>query len=198
MELYGTPVKDESNNPKNRFLFCFCHSYEVDKGWGCGCCGCRAFPFSLGVILFSIVMLISAIKDIVDILSSNYISDKYDNSIFKIFFYIKIVGDVICILGIFTGLTSVKNRSYGASVVAYYLTALCFLLNTSFCVYVLTCIFSASFWWNVGITKIITVVSWYIIDYILLLFTWILFCNMVDIDRKIKEEKSKNPYQFGF
>ena len=102
MELYGTPVKDESNSPKNRFLFCFCHSYEVDKGWGCGCCGCRAFPFSLGVILFSIVMLISAIKDIVDILSSNYISDKYDNSIFKIFFYIKIVGDVICILGIFT------------------------------------------------------------------------------------------------
>ena len=71
------------NNPKNRFLFCCCKSYEVDKGWGCGCCGCRAFPFSCGICLFSVVYLISSIKDLVDIIRRNY-NIKTKESIIKI------------------------------------------------------------------------------------------------------------------
>ena len=52
-------------NPLNRFMFLFCRQYEVDKGWGCGCFGCRAFSFSLGVIIFAGIMLINSIKDFI-------------------------------------------------------------------------------------------------------------------------------------
>jgi len=185
------------NNPKNRFLFCCCKSYEVDKGWGCGCCGCRAFPFSCGICLFSVVYLISSIKDLVDIIRRNYIEDS-SNQILKIFFYIKLFGDAVCIIGSIFGLNSMRGRNYCSSVAAYYFVMLSFFMNTAFCIYAITVIFTATFWKAVGIYNIISVVLWYGLDYFLLIYTWICFCNMVDIDRKIKEERQKTPYQFGF
>ena len=80
-------TKESKCNPKNRFLFCFCQTYEVDKGWGCGCCGCRAFPFSLGVLIFSIIMAINSFKDLYDILLSKYLmSGSESKKLFRLFF----------------------------------------------------------------------------------------------------------------
>ena len=185
------------NNPKNRFLFCCCKSYEVDKGWGFGCCGCRLFPFSCGIFLFAVIYLISSIKDLIDIIKNNYIEDS-SNKTLKIFFYIKLLGDIICIIGSIFGINSIRGKKYCSSVVAYYLVMLSLFLNTSFCIYVITVICSLSFWKAVGFYRVISVILWYGLDYFLLIYDWICFCNMVDIDRKIKEERQKNPYQFGF
>lgn len=187
-------------DPRNQFLFFFCHSYQVDVGWGCGCCGCRAFPFSLGVFIFSVIMVINSIKDLYDITLSDYLTKEgEDNKLFVIFFYIKLVGDSLCILAILIALFSVCLTNYCCSVVSYYFAAISFLLNTSFCIYILTVITTLNFWWNVGFLKIFTVIMWYVWDYVWLVFTWILFCNMVDISRKKQEEESKKDlYNFGF
>ena len=142
---YFTPVKDESNHPKNRFLFCCCHAYEVDVGWGCGCCGCRAFPFSLGVRMFSGIYLIFAIKDIYDLIISNYLKEDNNNKLLHIFFIIKLIADVFIILGIICSNLSLRRR-YGLAVAGYYLVMIAFILNTSFCIYFITNITSAKFW----------------------------------------------------
>ena len=195
---YFSPVKDESNNPKNRFLFCCCHSYEVDVGWGCGCCGCRAFPFSLGVRLFSAIYLIFAIKDIYDLIISNYLKEDNDNKLLHIFFIIKLISDIFILLGIICSNSSLRRKRYKLAVVGYYLVVIAFLLNTSFCIYFITNITSTKFWVKYILFKVLTIILWYVADYYLILFAWILFCNMVDIDRKIKEEQKNNPYNFTF
>ena len=195
--MFYTEVQEEKWNPKNRFLLFFCHTYEVDKGWGCGWCGCRAFSFSLGVIIFSVIMGINSIKDLYDIILSKYLmKGSEDKKLFVIFFYIKLAGDALCILGIIFGLISVCSFNYCMSIAAYYTVAVSFILGTSFCIYVLTCIFDLSFWWEVGFLKIVTVFSWFIFNYILLIFTWILFYNMVDIYRKKQEEQKDNQFKF--
>ena len=186
-------------NPKNRFLLLFCNTYQVDKGWGCGCCGCRAFPFSLGVFIFSGIMLINCAKDFIDIQFSNYlVQNRTKDKTFVRFFYFKLFADALCILGAILGVFSVMAFSYCLSVVSYYIVAISFVLNSTFCVYVLTVIGTLRFWWNVGFLKIFAVVLWYVYDYVWLLFTWILFCNMVDINRKKQEQAKQNQYNFGF
>ena len=195
---YFSPVKDESDSPKNRFLFCFCHSYEVDVGWGCGCCGCRAFPFSLGVRMFSCIYLIFAIKDIYDLIISNYLKEDNSNKLLHIFFIIKLVSDIFIILGIIFSNASLRRKRYKCAVAGYYFVVIAFVLNTSFCIYFITNITSTKFWIKYIFLKVLTIVLWYVFDYYLVLFAWILFCNMVDIDRKIKEEQKNNPYNFTF
>ena len=182
------------NNPKNRFMFCFCKTYEVDKGWGCGWCGCRAFPFSCGIIIFAIIYLVASIKDVVDIFQNNDL--KTNNKLFKTFFLIKIGADAICVLGSICALYSLKGRNYCLAVFAYYLQFLSFLLTFAFCIYILTVIFSWDFWSNFGALRLFTLVCWYVLCYFLLIYCWICFCNMVDINRKNNETKKKN--QFGF
>ena len=186
-------------NPKNRFLLVFCNTYEVDKGWGCGCCGCRAFPFSLGVFIFAFVMLTNCIKDACDIAySNNLVENRTRDRTFVRFFYFKLSADLLCILGGLEGVISVLAFSYCLAVVSYYTVAVSFILNSCFCVYVLTVLDSWKFWWNVGILRIFVVVLWYVYDYVWLLFTWILFCNMVDINRKKQEQAQQTQYNFGF
>jgi hypothetical protein len=192
MDLYGQKEVNY-NNPLNRFMCCFCKSYEVDKGWGCGCCGCRAFPFSCGIALFAVVYLISSISDVYDIITHNDLSSS--NKLFKLFFAIKLGGDLICIIGSVLGLASIKGN-YCLSVWAYYLVFLSFLLNTSFCVYILTVITTFSFWKNLGLFRLFTLIFWYVLDYFLLIYCWICFCNMVDINRK--KSQNSSAYQFGF
>ena len=195
---YFSPVKDESNNPKNRFLFCFCHSYEVDVGWGCGCCGCRAFPFSLGVRIFSAIYFIIAVKDIYDLIISNYLKEDNDNKLLHIFFIIKLISDIFILLGVICSNASLRRKRYKLAVAGYYLVVIAFILNTSFCVYFITNITSVKFWVKYVFLKVLTIIIWYISAYYLVLFAWILFCNMVDIDRKIKEDQKNNPYNFTF
>ena len=201
-------------SPLNRFMFLFCRQYEVDKGWGCGCCGCRAFPFSFGVIIFGVVMLISSIKDFFELANSDYIYKKSEedkdyldylkgivldekDDAFIIFFRIKNAADVICILAAVLAFISIYSNNYCISVNSYYLAFLSFVLNSSFLVFVITRLCSASFWSEIGITKIGNVFLWFGFGYVWLLFTWFLFCNMVNIKRKKEEEREKNQYNYG-
>ena len=186
-------------NPKNRFLLLFCNTYEVDNGWGFGFCGCRAFPFSLGVYIFSVVMSINCVKDFCDIQYSNYlVEDKIKDKTFVRFFYFKLFADALCVLGAVLGVFSVCLFSYCLSVVSYYTVSISFILNSTFCVYILTIIGTFKFWWTVGFLRILTVILWYVYEYVWLIFAWILFCNMVDINRKKQEEANKNKYNFAF
>ena len=191
--------KCEKWNPKNRFLLVFCNTYEVDKGWGCGCCGCRAFPFSLGVFIFSFVMLSNCIKDFCEIQYSNYlVKSKTKDKTFVRFFYFKLIADLLCIIGGLEGVVSVLAFSYCLSVLAYYTVSISFILNCCFIIYTLTVITTFKFWWNVGFLKIFAVIMWYVYGYVWLLFSWILFCNMVDINRKKQSQAQQNQYNFGF
>ena len=194
MDPYGQ-VKESKYNPFNRFFFCFCHSYEVDKGWGFGCLGCRAFSFSCGVWVFSLLMVIVAGKDTFDITNSDYFKDaQIVKGFFKYSFIVKMVGDGICILAIICALLSTLKRVYVLSIIAYYLGFLSFILSTIFCIYAIMKCFNVSFWTTVGI---FTIIFWGIAEFILLLFDWILFCNMVDIKRK-NDEDAKNNSPYGF
>ena len=189
--------KCEQWNPKNRFLLVFCNTYEVDKGWGCGCCGCRAFPFSLGVFIFAFIMLTNCLKDVSEILFNTKLYKSGDKT-FARFFRFKIASDLLCILGGIEGVLSVLFFNYCFSVVSYYTVAVSFILNTCFCIYVFTVVDTWNFWWKVGFLRVFAVVMWYVYDYIWLLFTWILFCNMVDINRKKQEQAQQTQYNFGF
>ena len=192
MDQWGQVQQQDSKyNPKNRFLFCCCHTDEVDVGWGCGFCGCRAFPFSCGVFIFSAIMLVATAKDIIDIASNSYVSKVRGH--FKTFFYIKIAGDCICVLAILAALYSLKTKNYCQSIIAYYLGFISFIANSAFCVYAIQWLFTLTFWDTVGIA---TPIIWGIVEYILLLFDWILFCNMVDIKRKESEAQKNTPYGF--
>ena len=46
--------------------------------------------------------------------------------------------------------------------------------------------------------KIFAILRKFVFDYVLLIFNWLLFCNMVDINRKQQEEAQKNQNNFGF
>ena len=193
------PSACEKWNPKNRFLLVCCHTYEVDKGWGCGCFGCRAFPFSLGVIIFGIIMITNCFKDFCEIQYANYLKEsRIRTDTFVRFFYFKLFADFLCVLGGILGFFTVWTFSYCLSVVSYYVVAVSFVLNTIFIIYVITEITSARFWLSVGILKVLSVISWFFYEYVWLIFTWLLFCNMVDIYRKKQEESNKTQYNFGF
>ena len=193
MESYGQtqqPSILNQYNPKNRFLFCCCHSDYVDVGWGCGCCGCRAFPFSWGVWIFSVIMIVADVKDIYDIAKNSYISEL--KGYFKKFFIVKLVSDFVCLLSISAAVYSVSKKSYLYSIIGYYLAFISFIGNSVFCGYCITWVFTLKFWNTVGIASPII---WGVVEYIWLLFAWILFCNMVDIKRKENETQKS---QWGF
>ena len=145
-------------------------------------------------------MLTNCIKDSVDLAHSDKLTkSKTRDNTFVRFFTFKFVSDCLCIFGGLGGVISVLAFSYCLSVFAYYTVAVGFILNSCFCIYVFTVIDSWKFWWNVGIWRLFDVISWYIYDYVWLIFTWLLFCNMVDISRKKQEQESqKNQYNFGF
>ena len=201
MEFY-TIKKEESKcskcNPKNRFLFIFCHKDYVDEGWGCKICKCRTCSFSTGIYIFSIVMLVNSIKDLYDITLSDYLYDKdSESSTFVTFFYIKVGVDALIILGILFAVYSTFTLNYCSSVIAYYIISISFLLYSSFCIYIMTKFYDISFWFKI-ILKIFTVILWFIFDYVLLLFAWMTFCNMVDIDRKKQNFAQDKVFNFGF
>ena len=199
-------------NPLNRFMFLFCRQYEVDKGWGCGCCGCRAFSFSLGIIIFGGVMLVSSIKDFIELANSDYfykkseeekdyfdylkgvVLDEKDDTFIN-FFRIKIAADVICIFAALLALLSVCSYNYCISVVSYYSGFISFVLNSSFLIFVITRVCNPGFWVEIGFTKIGNVFLWFGFDFVWLLFTWFLFCSMVNIKRKKDEEREQ--YNYG-
>ena len=175
-------------NPLNRFMFVLSKSEEVDNGWGWGCCGCRAFSFTCGVIVFSLVIVINSIKDINEIISSDYLTRKSDDSkdiidylkglvfdekdeTFIRFFYVKIVADSLAIAASAIGFLSIPNKSFCVATIAYYVGFISFLVNSSFIIFVITRISRASFWAQIGFTNIGNIFLWFIFEYVWILFT---------------------------
>ena len=174
-------IRENLRNPKNKFLGLFCHANDVGESWGCN------LSFDTGVIIFSIVIGITILFDIYYLAADKMLSKSKDVSGFHTLLIIKIISDLIAAIGIGVAFyaTNIKSSTY--SIVAYYVEVLSFLLNTIFCVFLLVEIFNSKFWEIVGLR----ILSWAFDEFALLLFCWILFCNMVSITKKILIDNQK-------
>lgn len=166
-------------SPKNRFLGLFCHANDVDQSWGWN------WPFSCGVIIFSIVVGLSSIYDLISLMRGKYFSS--NTGLFPLFFGIRLLSDFAALVAIVFAIKSIHAIDSRSSIIGYYLLVLSLVLNTAFLIYCIIKIFNKSFWNLVSFN----IIPWSAGEFILFLFTWILFCNMVDIGRKIKNGQDR-------
>ena len=180
--MYGQSEEVSSNNPRNRFMFCFCRSSEVDEGWGFQCLGCRTCPFYVGIVIFGLIYSLGSAKDIIELA---FFSNPFrKNIIYRIFFICKLISDLFCILGTIVGLTTIRSNSYKSAVTCYYMIMTSFILNNFFCIYIIVAIITGTFLWFAIFWNVFSIIFWAISDYFLLIYCWLCFCNMVDINRK--------------
>ena len=95
---------DSLYNPLNRFFFIFLHSSKVEKYWGIPILGCKLLPFSLGVYIFSFLMILYIANDLIEIPAMDYFQE-HDKT-FELFFYMQIVSDIFLVIGIVEGIYS--------------------------------------------------------------------------------------------
>ena len=171
-------IQENLSNPKNKFLFIFCHANEVDNSWGCG------FSFTCGVTLFSIIIGITALCDLFYIARDKMFerASYYSNyPSFRYMFLVKVFSDFIALIGIGIACYSIYGHNYKYGIVSYYVEVVSFLLCTIFCIYCLVAIFLPGYWSMVQYRLI----SWGFGEFGMLLFCWILFCNMVTNSKKV-------------
>ena len=201
MEYYPNNRYNDGHylNPHNRFLFIFCHASDVsENGWGCICCGRRTFNFKIAVFIFSIIMMFGSINDLIDITSMNYLDEK--DEFFEKMYYFKLASDCIIIIGILFSLCSVFRSNYCIFVISYYSIFISFYFNTIFCIYTLTQIKKQNiilFLKNCFKGTFLTLLFWLFFDYVLLLFAWILFCQMIQ-GRRRRRQNQENLFNFKF
>ena len=185
MDDYQITYAEEQNlrNPKNRFLGCFCHANEVDNTWGCG------FSFSCGVIFFSIFLGLGAFYDIPSISSIKYdILRWYWFNWFTFVIFVKVISDIFAIIGIILALVSICSSNYKRAVIAYYFLIVTLVLNT-----VASIAFIYFTFVNFRYVRL-TILSWIVDEFFLILFCWFLFCNMVEIGRKNRQTAASNNF----
>jgi len=171
-------MEENQRNPKNRFLGLFCHANQVDSSWGLN------WPFWCGVLMFSIVIGIISIYDFsVCATHMRYFKGGLD----KVFYLLRILSNVVALIGIIFAALSIIKTSFQYATIAYYTEILSFIINTVFIIYFLFFNFLSRYWYEL--------IIWGFCDFILLLFLWILFCNMVDIGRKIRQAAASNTFQ---
>ena len=177
-ENYKLQVQENLRNPKNRFLGCFCHAKDVDSSWGCN------WSFQTGVIIFSIVILICSAFDIYEIAYKKCFVYS-PNGLFTFFFIFKVVSDVLNLTSIVIGIVAVAKIHLRLSIIAYWMAVLSLLLNTIFFIYIFIAIFFyVDRIWRIMITVVLLEIG-------LILYSWILFANQVDIGRKKKAEAAQ-------
>ena len=177
-ENYKLKVQENLRNPKNRFLGCFCHAKDVDSSWGCN------WSFQTGVIIFSIVIFICSAFDIYEIAYKKCFVNS-PNGLFTFFFIFKVVSDVLNFTSIVIGIVAVAKIHLRLSIIAYWIAVLSLLLNTIFFIYIFVAIFIyPELIWRVMITVVLLEVG-------LVLYSWILFANQVDVGRKKKAEAAQ-------
>ena len=177
-ENYKLQVQENLRNPKNRFLGCFCHAKDVDSSWGCN------WSFQTGVIIFSIVILICSAFDIYEIAYKKCFVYS-PNGLFTFFFIFKVVSDVLNFTSIVIGIVAVAKIHLRLSIIAYWMAVLSLLLNTIFFIYIFIAIFFyVDRIWRIMITVVLLEIG-------LVLYSWILFANQVDIGRKKKAEAAQ-------
>ena len=180
---YQKAQEENLRNPKNRFLGLFCHAKEIDNSWGCG------WSFPTGVVIFSIIIGIASLMDIYYIAKKEVFSSKNNlGSIFKFMLVIKIISDFVSFTGIGISCFAVFKENLTYSIVSYYVIVLSFLLNSIFLIYSIIAIFS--YFDIIGIFLI----PWCLLEFGLLLFSWILFANQVYLGRKRKAQMSASGY----
>ena len=165
--------QENQRNPKNRFLLFFCHANDVDNTWG------HNWPFSLGVFLFSAITFLVIIYDI-SARASGYIH--YGRGFVIGFYILKLVSDFIALIGICMAIYSICKTSFKYATISYYIIALVFAIHTIFIIYCIYAMFTGEYF---SCTRI-SIIIWALEEFDLLIFAWILFCNMVDIGRKIR------------
>ena len=176
-------MQENLKNPKNRFLGCFCHAKDVDSSWGCN------WSFQTGVIMFSIVIFICSAFDVYEIAYKKCFVNP-PNGLFTFFFIFKIVSDILNFTSIIVGCIAVAKIHLRLSIIAYWIAVVSFLLNTIFFLY----IFIAIFFYHDRIWRIMITVVF--LEVGLLLYSWILFANQVDVGRRKKAEaaQASNPF----
>ena len=182
-ENYKLQVQENLRNPKNRYLGCFCHAKDVDNSWGCN------WSFQCGVIVFSIVVFICSVADVYHI-AGRKVFVKSPNGLFTFFFIFKVVSDVLNFISIAMGFVGVCNENLKLSIISYWLSVASLGLNTIFFIYIFVAIFIWSdLVWPVMITVIFLEIG-------LVILSWILFANQVDLGRKKREQaaQANSPY----
>jgi hypothetical protein len=173
-------MEENQRNPKNRFLGLFCHANQVDSSWGYN------WPFWCGVLMFSIVIGLISILDFS--FSYKLINSFRSRGGWIVFFFIlRILADVITIIGIILAAVSIVQTSFQKATIAYYTEILSFVINIAVLIFGLFKILFYSYGYFV--------LLWGFSDFVLLLFLWILFCNMVDIGRKVRQAVGANSFQ---
>ena len=182
MSDYKAPSEEEQNkrNPKNRFLGLFCHASEVNDYWGYN------WPFWCGVLLFGIVIGFMTFFDIFFVMGTFSILSGW----FLFWFIIRFFSDLVALIGIALAGFSICGTDFTKATVSYYLMCLSLLCNTLFCFYCIFKLFDKEFW-SKTTYKIIV---WLFNEFVLFLFCWILFCNMVHIGRKRRHQAATNNF----
>lgn len=180
---YNRAQHENLTNPKNRFLGLFCHAKEVDNSWGCG------WSFQTGVVMFSIIIGIATFFDIYYIAEKEVFED-HGHKFLKFMVVLKILSDIIVFIGIVIACYAVSVLNLTYSIVSYWVEVLAFLLNTIFVCYSIIAIF---FYFDfIGPF----IAAWFVSEFGLLIFCWILFCNQVYLGRKARGQL--NPQGTGY
>ena len=128
-ELAQTKANENLRNPKNRFLGLFCHANEVDNSWGCD------WSFATGVVLFSIICGFASLWDIYYIARDKFFERATYHTVYKIFFFFKLVSDLVCLIGIGMACFSINRDNHTYAIVSYYVMVLSFLLHSIYLIY---------------------------------------------------------------
>ena len=182
MSDYQAAQQEENmRNPKNRFLGLFCHASEVGDSWGFN------WPFWCGVLMFSILIGVMTLIDISHIFTEFF---KVVTGWFAFWFVVRMISDFIALIGIIFSAISCIQNNFSRATIAYYCMILSLVLNSLFIGYCIFRLFDGQFW------KITTyrLIVWLCNEFVLFLFCWILFCNMVVIGRKARQQAASNPF----
>ena len=178
---YKKAQQENLQNPKNRFLGICCHAREIDSSWGCD------WSFQTGVVMFGVIILIASFFDIYEIADVE-IFKKSPNGFFSFCYGVKVFTDLINLITVIASCFALNKEHLKLSVICYYLSVLSLLLTSLFCLFIFIEIFIH---WSLVWREFIAVI---ILEIALFLFSWILFCNQVDLGRKRRAAMNASPY----
>ena len=167
--MYNEDDYVHKKTPK-RFLWLFCHEKEVGNTWGCG------FPFWIGIIILSSLVGILSFYDI----PVMWEPLQLENDLYRMILIIRILPDIINLIGIVAVIISFCNSSYNCASFAYYSIIMSFIINTIFLFLHTVMLFISEYRNAIGIYCI----PWFFEEILYFILCWFLFCNMADINKK--------------
>ena len=178
---YKLREQENLRNPKNRWLGICCHAKVVDNAWGCD------WSFQCGVITFSIVIFVCTVFDVYAIAYVEVFKNS-GNGFLNFCYGVKVFADVINFCLIIFACYAVFRRHLKFSIISYYVCCVSLIITTLFMIYN----FFALFWFTSYVWREMIAVLF--LDVGLFFYSWILFCNQVDLGRQAKAAASAPPY----